>query len=42
MFVPDFHDETGRLDATRVASLGLTLSQVAKAIGVTTSALEAT
>jgi hypothetical protein len=39
-FVPDFHDETGRLDATRVArAMGLTLSQVAKAIGVTTSAL---
>jgi hypothetical protein len=38
--VPGFHDETGRLDATRVAQLmGLTLSQVAKAIGVTTSAL---
>lgn len=39
-FVPDFHDETGRLDATRVArAMSLTLSQVAKAIGVTTSAL---
>jgi Protein of unknown function (DUF2384) len=39
-FVPDFHDDTGRLDATRVArAMGLTLSQIAKAIGVTTSAL---
>jgi hypothetical protein len=39
-FVPGFHDETGRLDASRVAqAMGLTLSQVAKAIGVTTSAL---
>ena len=39
-FVPDFHDDTGRLDATRVArAMGLTLSQTAKAIGVTTSAL---
>jgi hypothetical protein len=39
-FVPGFHDETGRLDATQVAEvMGLTLSQVAKAIGVTTSAL---
>ncbi|MBI3827298.1 MAG: XRE family transcriptional regulator [Candidatus Rokubacteria bacterium] len=35
-----FHDQSGRLDATRVARvMGLTLSQVAKAIGVTPSAL---
>lgn len=39
-FVPSFHDATGRLDAARVAGvMGLTLSQIAKAIGVTTSAL---
>ena len=39
-FVPDFHDDSGRLDAARVArAMGLTLSQVAKAIGVTASAL---
>ncbi len=39
-FVADFHDETGRLDAARVArAMGLTLSQVAKAIGVSASAL---
>jgi transcriptional regulator with XRE-family HTH domain len=39
-FVRGFHDPTGRLDATRVAeATGLTLSQVAKAIGVTPSAL---
>lgn len=38
--VPGFHDETGRLDAGRVTEvMGLTLSQVARAIGVTTSAL---
>ncbi len=38
--VPSFHDVTGRLDAARVATkMGLTLSQIAKAIGVTTSAL---
>jgi transcriptional regulator with XRE-family HTH domain len=38
--VPSFHDETGRLDAARIAEvMGLTLSQIAKAIGVTTSAL---
>ncbi len=39
-FVRGFHDQSGRLDATRVAeAMGLTLSQVAKAIGVTPSAL---
>lgn len=39
-FVRGFHDPTGRLDANRVAeATGLTLSQVAKALGVTPSAL---
>jgi Protein of unknown function (DUF2384) len=39
-FVHSFHDQTGRLDAARVAEvMSLTLSQVAKAIGVTPSAL---
>lgn len=39
-FVRGFHDQSGRLDAARVAeATGLTLSQVAKAIGVTPSAL---
>jgi hypothetical protein len=39
-FVRGFHDQSGRLDATRVAeATGLTLSQVARAIGVTPSAL---
>jgi hypothetical protein len=38
--VRGFHDQSGRLDANRVAeATGLTLSQVAKAIGVTPSAL---
>ena len=39
-FVRGFHDQSGRLDAIRVAdAMGLTLSQIAKAIGVTPSAL---
>ncbi len=39
-FVRGFHDQSGRLDANRAAeATGLTLSQVAKAIGVTPSAL---
>ena len=39
-FVRTFHDPSGRLDAGRVARvMGLTLSQVARAIGVTPSAL---
>lgn len=39
-FVRGFHDQSGRLDAARVTeATGLTLSQVAKAIGVTASAL---
>jgi len=39
-FVAGFHEPTGRLDAARVArTMGLTLSQVARAIGVTPSAL---
>jgi transcriptional regulator with XRE-family HTH domain len=39
-FVRGFHDPSGRLDAARVAeATGLTLSQVAQAIGVTPSAL---